>query len=118
MAAATKIERSGPAIRAVLTELAPAECEGFEAEFRQAQAFADADFDLCYIDAVLDRPLPAPVVIPARYVKTSPGCSTWPLLICRPAENQRRPYRLPSVLCSLGARCYAMTTLPPWPRQG
>ncbi len=55
MTAATKIERSGPAIRAVLAELSPAECEEFEAEFRQALAHADADFDLGRVDAVLDR---------------------------------------------------------------
>jgi Family of unknown function (DUF6247) len=53
--AATKIERSGPAIRAALAELSPAECEEFEAEFRQALAHADADFDLGHVDAVLDR---------------------------------------------------------------
>ncbi|MGH3872970.1 MAG: DUF6247 family protein [Pseudonocardiaceae bacterium] len=55
MTAATKIERSGPAIRAMLTEFAPAECTEFEAEFRQALAHADADFDLGHVDAVLDR---------------------------------------------------------------
>ncbi len=55
MTAATKIERSGPAIRAVLAELSPAECEEFETEFRQALAHADADFDLGRVDAVLDR---------------------------------------------------------------
>ena len=55
MTAATKIERSGPAIRAALTELSPAECTEFEAEFRQALAYADADFDLCHVDAVRDR---------------------------------------------------------------
>ncbi len=55
MTAATKIERSGPAIRAVLAELSPAECEEFEAEFRQALAHAEADFDLGHADAVLDR---------------------------------------------------------------
>ncbi len=55
MTAATKIERSGLAIRAALAELAPAECEEFEAEFRQALAHVDADFDLGHVDAVLDR---------------------------------------------------------------
>ena len=55
MTAATKIERSGPAIRAALAELSPAECEEFEAEFRRALAHADADFDLGPVDAVLDR---------------------------------------------------------------
>ena len=55
MTAATKSERSGPAIRAALTELSPAECEEFETEFRQALARADVDFDLGHVDAVLDR---------------------------------------------------------------
>ncbi|MGH3822175.1 MAG: DUF6247 family protein [Pseudonocardiaceae bacterium] len=55
MTAATKIERSGPAFRATLTALAPAECTEFEAECRQALAHADADFDLGHLDAVLDR---------------------------------------------------------------
>jgi hypothetical protein len=55
MTAATKIERSGPTIRTALTELAPAECEEFEAEFRQALAHAHADFDLGHVDVVLDR---------------------------------------------------------------
>ena len=55
MTAATKIERCRPAIRATLTELAPAEGKEFEAEFRQALAHADADFDLGHVDVVLDR---------------------------------------------------------------
>jgi len=55
MIAAMKIERSGPAIRAALAQLSPAECEEFEAEFRQALAHADADFDLGPVDTVLDR---------------------------------------------------------------
>ncbi len=55
MTAATKIEHSEPAIRATLTELAPAECKEFEAELRQALAHAAADFDLGHVDAVLDR---------------------------------------------------------------
>ena len=54
MTAATKIERSGPAIRAALAELSPAECEEFEAEFHQALAHADADFDLGHVDVVLN----------------------------------------------------------------
>ncbi len=53
--AATKIERSGPAIRATLSALAPDECTEFEAEFRQALVRADAGFDLGPVDAVLDR---------------------------------------------------------------
>jgi hypothetical protein len=35
MTAATKIERSGPAIRAALAELSPDECAQFEVEFQQ-----------------------------------------------------------------------------------
>lgn len=55
MTAATRIERTGPAIRAALAELAPDECTEFEAEFHQALAYADADFDLDRVNAVLDR---------------------------------------------------------------
>lgn len=54
-AATTKIERSGPAIRAVLAELAPDECAEFETEFREALARAETDFDLAPVEAVLDR---------------------------------------------------------------
>ncbi|MGH3874433.1 MAG: DUF6247 family protein [Pseudonocardiaceae bacterium] len=54
-AATTKIERSGPAIRAVLAESAPAECVRFEAEFQQAVARASATFDVTPLDAMLDR---------------------------------------------------------------
>ncbi|MCA1671050.1 MAG: DUF6247 family protein [Actinobacteria bacterium] len=42
-------------MRATLTELAPAECQEFEVEFRQALAHADTDFDLGHVDAMLDR---------------------------------------------------------------
>lgn len=55
MTAATKIERSGPAIRAALAEAAPADCDRFEREFRQALARAESDFDLASIERVLDR---------------------------------------------------------------
>jgi hypothetical protein len=54
-AATTKIERSGPAIRAALAEFAPAECASFEAELQQAIGRAAATFDLAPADAVLDR---------------------------------------------------------------
>ena len=47
--------RSGPAIRAVLAKLAPAECVEFEAEFRIALAEADEDFDLDRVLAVITR---------------------------------------------------------------
>ena len=56
MTAATKIERSGPTIRAALAAAAPEECGRFETEFRQALARADTDFDLSpESDVVLDR---------------------------------------------------------------
>jgi len=55
MTAATKIERSGPAIDAALPELAPDECAEFEVEFRQTLATADTDFDPAPVEAVLDR---------------------------------------------------------------
>ena len=54
MTAATKIERSGAAIHAALAEATPEECGRFEAEFRQALARADTDFDIS-IERVLDR---------------------------------------------------------------
>lgn len=53
--ATTRIERSGPAIRAVLAEVSPDECTRFEAEFAQALAWAGAEFDLARAEAVLDR---------------------------------------------------------------
>ncbi len=53
--ATTKIERSGPAIRAALAELAPDECTQFEAEFQQATGQAAEMFDLAVVEAVLDR---------------------------------------------------------------
>ena len=42
----TKIERTGPSIRAALAEFAPAECEQFEAEFQPALGQAAELFDL------------------------------------------------------------------------
>jgi hypothetical protein len=53
--ATTRIERSGPAIRAVLDEVSPDECVQFEAEFAHALARAGAEFDLAPAEAVLDR---------------------------------------------------------------
>jgi hypothetical protein len=55
MIAATKIERSGPAIRAALAELSPDECAQFEVEFQQATQRAGQTFDLAPLDALLDR---------------------------------------------------------------
>ncbi|MGH3850332.1 MAG: DUF6247 family protein, partial [Pseudonocardiaceae bacterium] len=54
-AATTKIERSGPAIRAVLAEVSPGECAQFEAEFAEALARAGAELDLAPAEVVLDR---------------------------------------------------------------
>ena len=53
--ATTRIERSGPAIRAVLADVSPDECAQFEVEFAQALARAGAQFDLAPAEAVLDR---------------------------------------------------------------
>ena len=53
--AATKIERSGPAIRAALAELSADECTQFGAEFQQALSHAAETFDLTPVDAVLDH---------------------------------------------------------------
>ena len=55
MTAATKIERSGPAIRATLAELSADECTQFGAEFQQAVVHAAETFDLAPVDAMLDR---------------------------------------------------------------
>lgn len=49
------IDRSGPAIRTVLADLAPQECAEFEAEFRRALAEADEDFDTSRVDALIGR---------------------------------------------------------------
>ncbi len=53
--ATTKIERSGPAIRAALAEFAPDECALFETEFQRAMARAAETFELAPLDAVVDR---------------------------------------------------------------
>jgi hypothetical protein len=53
--AATKIERSGPAIRAALAEASPRECAQFEAEFAAALERASAEMDLAPAEDVLDR---------------------------------------------------------------
>lgn len=52
---ATKIERSGPAVRAALAELAPEECARFEAEFRSALAASRDDFDGQRVQDVIGR---------------------------------------------------------------
>ena len=49
------VARTGPAIRAVLAELAPEDLVDFEAEFRIALAEADDDFDLARVQAVIDK---------------------------------------------------------------
>ncbi len=54
-AVTTRIERSGPAIRAALAEVSPEECAQFEAEFAEALARAGVAFDLAPVEAVLDR---------------------------------------------------------------
>lgn len=51
----TRIERSGPAVRAALREFAPQECALFEEQFRAALTEAEQRFDLRPIEAVLDR---------------------------------------------------------------
>jgi hypothetical protein len=51
----TKIERSGPAVRAALAQYAPQECSLFEGEFRQALRSAEQHFDLGPAETVLDR---------------------------------------------------------------
>jgi Family of unknown function (DUF6247) len=53
--ATTRIERSGPAVRAALARLSPTECAQFEAEFAEAIARAGAEYDLAPAEAVLDR---------------------------------------------------------------
>lgn len=55
MTAATKIERSGPAIRATLAEVSPSECARFEHELAAALERATAELDLAPADEVLDR---------------------------------------------------------------
>ncbi len=53
--ATTRIERSGPAIRAALGQLSPSECAQFEAEFTHAAHQAASDYDLAPAQQVLDR---------------------------------------------------------------
>lgn len=53
--AATRIERSGPAIRAALLQHAPADAAVFEADFRQAVRQASSTFDVAPIEDVLNR---------------------------------------------------------------
>jgi len=55
--ATTRIERSGPAVRAALARLSPTECAQFEAEFAEAiaRASASAEYDLAPAESVLDR---------------------------------------------------------------
>lgn len=53
--ATTRIERSGPAVRAALARVSPEECAQFEAEFAQATARAGAEYDLAPAQQVLDR---------------------------------------------------------------
>ena len=55
MTAATKLERSGPAIRAALAEASPDDCAQFEAEFAAALDQASAEMDLAPAEEVLDR---------------------------------------------------------------
>lgn len=47
--------RSGPAIRALLAQWAPAELPQFESEFHQALHEASRSFDVGSVDAVLER---------------------------------------------------------------
>jgi hypothetical protein len=54
-ASTTKIERSAPAVRAVLAEVSPRECAQFEVEFSEGLVRAGAEFDLAPAEAVLDR---------------------------------------------------------------
>lgn len=51
----SRIERSGPAIRAALAERASDECKHFEADFRDALDRACSTFDTAEIGTVLDR---------------------------------------------------------------
>jgi Family of unknown function (DUF6247) len=49
------VERSGPAIRAVLAEHSPQECSQFEEELREALSRTSADLDVSRIDKILTR---------------------------------------------------------------
>jgi Family of unknown function (DUF6247) len=51
----SRVERTGPAIHAVLTQHAPELFAEFSAEFRIALAAADDDFDLGPAQAVIDK---------------------------------------------------------------
>lgn len=53
--ATTKIERSGPAIRAALAKVSPDECARFESELTRALDQARAELDLAPAEAVLDH---------------------------------------------------------------
>lgn len=50
-----QLERSGPAVRAALAEVAPDECAQFEVEFRQALSASHRDFDADRMQAVIGR---------------------------------------------------------------
>jgi Family of unknown function (DUF6247) len=50
-----KLDQSGAAVRAVLADLAPAECVEFEAEFHTTMAEVDDDFDTSRVDALVRR---------------------------------------------------------------
>ncbi len=52
---AVAIQRSGPAIRAALTQYAPEDCAPFESELRDALRSAEDDFDLAGVEVVLRR---------------------------------------------------------------
>jgi len=54
-AATTPIQRTGPAIRAALRQLAPDEAALFESEFQQAITRASETFDVTPLQATLDR---------------------------------------------------------------
>lgn len=51
----TQLDRSGAAVRAVLADLAPAECAQFEAEFHTTMAEVDDDFDTSRMDTLVRR---------------------------------------------------------------
>lgn len=55
MTATRSVEHSGPAIRAVLAEVSPAECAQFERDFLRAMARAGEQFDVRPVVRVLDR---------------------------------------------------------------
>ena len=54
-AASPSVRRTGPAIRAVLAELAPLECQAFETELTAAIREAAHSLDLTRAELVLDR---------------------------------------------------------------